>query len=292
MPPKLLEISGTVTSGSPPIQHDGAVLIKGNVEPDCLVVANQNIEILGDVVSSQIKSLYGSVIVRGGIKGSSASVSAGENIETQYIQNATVKAYGNIIIHDNIIDAKIMAKNSIHMEKGTGKIEGGETEAGIEIIANLIGNPKKTTTFVKLTNFRQADLYSFLINYEKESAALSKQIEELEKIIQVIKILGSRVVDLPLEKKQELAMKVKLYNEMIEKRKKLDENKNLMVTSDREIEIDRFIIAKQSIFGGVTVSIDRTESLIQKEYNNVILYKKGIIIIGNFEEFMNRKKFS
>lgn len=57
-------------------------------------------------------------------------------------------------------------------------------------------------------------------------------------------------------------------------------------------DLDRVIIAKQSIFGGVTVTIDRSVSLIQESYEKVILYKKGIIIVGNFDEFMNRKKFA
>ena len=186
-----------------------------------------------------------------------------------------------------------MAKKSIHMEKGEGRIEGGEIEAGLEIIANMIGNPKKKVTSVKLTNFRQADLYGFLINYEKEYGDLSRQIGQLEKIIEVIRIIGARVTSLPLEKKQELALKVKQYNELLVKKSKLDEEKKSYLEAEKvNNELDRVIIAKQSIYGGVSVSIDRSTSLIQEEYENVILYKKGIIIIGNFDEFMNRKKFA
>ncbi len=292
MPPNLLEISGTIKSGSLPVQHEGSILIKGSVEEDCLVVANGDIEIIGDVNSSKVKSLNGNVIIQGGIKGFSASVNAGGNIETQYIQNASVKAYGDIIIHDYLLEARIMAKKSVQMVKGEGRIEGGDTEAGMEIIANMIGTPKKTATYVKLTDFRQADIYGFLINYEKESAGLSKQIGQMEKVIEVIKILGSRVVTLPLEKKQELAMKVRQYNELVAKRAKLEENKNALMEAGGDGEIDRVIIAKQSIFGGVSVTIDRTVSVIQKPYDNVILYKKGIIIIGNFNEYMQRKKFA
>ncbi len=258
-----------------------------------MIVSDQDIEIIGDTFNSKIKSLYGNVFVRGGIRGVSSNVFAGENVQAQYVQNASVKAYGDIIINDFVFDSRIMAKKSIHMEKGEGRIEGGEIEAGLEIIANMIGNPKKKVTSVKLTNFRQADLYGFLINYEKEYGDLSRQIGQLEKIIEVIRIIGARVTSLPLEKKQELALKVKQYNELLVKKSKLDEEKKSYLEAEKvNNELDRVIIAKQSIYGGVSVSIDRSTSLIQEEYENVILYKKGIIIIGNFDEFMNRKKFA
>ncbi len=293
MPSNLLEISGTLTSDSPPIQHEGAVLIKGNVESNCMIVANQDIEIIGDAVGSKIKSLYGSVIVRGGIKGISSTVTAGQNVEAQYVQNANIKAYGNITIMDYADEAHMTAKKSIHIEKGEGRIEGGEIEAGQEIIANEIGSPKKTNTTVKLTNFHQADLYGFLIKYEKEAAELSKQIQQLEKIIEVIKILGARVVTLPLEKKQELAAKVKLYNELIARKSRLEDEKKALYDSEKNNdELDRVIIAKQSIFEGVSVCIDRVSNLIQSKFEKVILYKKGIIIVGNFDEFMKRKKYA
>jgi len=293
MPSNLLEISRTMTSGSPPIQHDGKVLVKGNVEADCMIVAGQDIEIIGDAFNSKIKSENGNVLIRGGISGISSSVFAGENVQAQFAQNAAIKAYGNILINDFVFDSKLMAKKAIRMEKGEGRIEGGEIEAGLEIIANMIGNRQKKPTSVKLTNFRQADLYGFLLKYEKEHGELTRQIAVLEKIIEVIKIIGAKVTSLPAEKKQELAMKVKQYNEFVLKRTKLeDEKKTLMESENSNDELDRVIIAKQSIYGGVSVSIDRSTTLIQEEYEKVILYKKGIIIVGNFDEFMNRKKFA
>ena len=69
MSSNLLEISRTIPSGSPPIKHNGNILIKGNVEPDCMIVSDQDIEIIGDTFNSKIKSLYGNVFVRGGDQG-------------------------------------------------------------------------------------------------------------------------------------------------------------------------------------------------------------------------------
>jgi uncharacterized protein len=293
MPSNLLEISRTMASGSPPVRHEGAILVKGNVEPDCIIVSEQDIEIIGDVFNSKVRSENGNVTVRGGIRGVSSFVFAGQDVQAQYAQNASIKAYGNITVSDFAFDSRIMAKKSVRIEKGEGRLEGGDTEAGLEIITNSIGNPKKKPTSVKLTNFRQSDLYGFLLKFEKEYGELSRQIAGLEKIIEVIKIIGSKVTSLPLQKKQELAAKVQQYNESLLKRLKLeDEKKSLLEAEKSSDELDRVIIAKQSIFSGVTVTIDRSVSQIQESYEKVILYKKGIIIVGNFDEFMNRKKFA
>jgi uncharacterized protein (DUF342 family) len=293
MPSNLLEISRTMVSGSPPIRHDGSILVKGNVEPDCIIDSEQDIEIVGDVFNSKIRSENGNVTVRGGIRGVSSFVFAGGDVLAQYAQNASIKAYGNITIDDFAFDSRLMAKKSVHIEKGEGRLEGGDIEAGLEIITNSIGNSKKKPTSVKLTNFRQSDLYGFLLKFEKEHGELSRQIAGLEKIIEVIRIIGAKVTSLPLEKKQELAAKVRQYNDFLLKRIKLEDEKKALLEADKSSDdLDRVIIAKQSIFGGVTVTIDRSVSLIQESYEKVILYKKGIIIIGNFDEFMNRKKYA
>ncbi len=198
-----------------------------------------------------------------------------------------------VTLQDYAMASRIMAKHSVSVEKGRGKIEGGEVEAGIGITANVVGSIENIPTTVKLTNFRQFDIYTLLMQLERELEAVTKEINNLQKIIEVIKILGDRVVQLPMEKKQELALKVKQYNELVMKKKDIEIKKERLIEENNNIdELERVIIIHDTLYPGVTATIDKVSNTIQEEYHKVILYKKGILIVGNFDEFMARKKFA
>ncbi len=74
MASNLLEISGNLSAKREPIQHDGSMLIKGSVENCNLIIARDDIEISGDVINSKVRSVKGSVIVRGSIKGENSFI--------------------------------------------------------------------------------------------------------------------------------------------------------------------------------------------------------------------------
>lgn len=292
MSSKLLEISGNVTSGTP-LQHDGPILIKGNVEGGSTIIAEHDIEINGDVNQAKIKSIHGAITVHGGVKGLVTQCIAEKDITTGFVYNACLRSNNNVYIREIAMEAHIIAKNSIYMDQGQGMIEGGELEAGKDIIANVIGNEQKIPTTIRLTNFKQAEIYSKLSRYERESEALKKEIDETEKLIEVIKLLGNKVVMLPLAKKQDLVMKVKKFDTMQAQLAEIEIMKNqLFQARQKQFDLDRAVIIHQIIFNGVSVFIDSAKLIIQENFKKVILYKKGIIIIGDFDDFMRRKKYS
>ncbi len=295
LPANQLEIKGDLTSNQP-INHPGSLIIYGNVDSGCYIIAGENIEIYGDVIHSKIKSINGNIIVKGGIRGVTTQVNAGKDIETGFVYNSTLKAGHNIKVTEIASDAHLIARNSIYFQVDTGIdnqgiIEGGEIEAGVEIAANFIGNSNKITTIVKLTNFKQMDTYTVLIILDREMEDLKKQVDDLEKFIKVIRLLGKSVVSLPMEKKQDLALKVQKYNDLQQHLLALQDEKDQLISKNNETEeLDRTIIARGMVFEGVYAYIDKIKLYIQKNYKNIILYKKGIIIIGDFDEFMKKEK--
>jgi len=293
MASNLLEISGNLSSEQQPIQHEGSILIKGNVENCNMVVASDDIEIKGDVINSKVRSIRGSIVVHGRINGENTFVYSAKNIEALSVHLANLKAFHTITLQDSAVSSRIMAKHSVKVEKGRGKIEGGEVEAGMGILANIVGSIESIPTNIKLTNFRQFDIYTLLMQLERELETVTKEINNLQKIIEVIKLLGDRVVQLPMEKKQELALKVRQYNDLNLKKKDIETKKERLIEENDNIdELERVIIIHDTLYPGVTATIDKVSNTIQEEYHNVILYKKGILIIGNFDEFMARKKFA
>ena len=137
------------------IEHIGSLLIKGNVDSYCVIIATGDIEVTGDVINSKIKSANGSIIIRGEVKGAVSQINACQDIIVKIAANAALKAGHNITIQESVIDAHLIAKNSIFLESNDGSIEGGETEAGKDIVSGIVGTLYKVPTLLKLSNFRQ-----------------------------------------------------------------------------------------------------------------------------------------
>lgn len=291
MSPTLREISRDMTKIPQSIKHDGALLIRGNAEDGSFIEATDDIQVDGDILNSRVRSINGSVIVSGGIKGPTAVVQAGKDIEASLAHRSTVKASRDVRLKKMSVDAQVSARQSVTVEREEGLIEGGDVLAGTEIVANTIGNRNKAATSVRLVNFRQSDQYSALRSIESDLAGLAGDLESLEKVIRVIRLLGDRVVQLPQEKKQELAVRIKKYNELKEKSGRLEaEKKKLSEMAAGGSELDRSIIARKTLHEGVKASIDNAVLNVQKDYQNVILYRKGIIVIAEYDEYMKKKK--
>jgi uncharacterized protein (DUF342 family) len=288
-------IEGNVTADMQNIEHDGALEVHGNVDSGGFILATGDVRVTGEINNAKIKSIKGAVVIDGDVKGvGSLIVSGGGDISVRSVYNATLKAESNVRVKVFEVDAHIVAKKSIFVETADGVIEGGEIEAGFDILSNFAGNDHNLATVLKISDFKQREIYARLMNVRKEEARISKEIENLEKFIEVIKILGKKVVALPMEKKQDLATKVQKYNELKNELATVKSQSQGLVVEHRkdEDELERTIIVKKKIFPGVVVFIDDTKLLIQNSYSNVILYRRGIIIVGDYDQFMQRKKYA
>ncbi|OHD56272.1 MAG: hypothetical protein A2Y33_00445 [Spirochaetes bacterium GWF1_51_8] len=290
----LREIEGNVTAEMNHIEHDGPLTIKGDIESGSFIVATGDIHVIGEVQNSKVKSIKGNITIEAGIAGVNSIVYAnGGEVRTKYVYNSTVKSETDIHIMESAIDAHLIAKRSLFVFDGEGKIEGGETEAGIDIVANLVGNNTGVSTVVKISDFKQRELFAQLTRLDYQIKEITDQMSHLEKFIEVIRLLGNKVITLPMEKKQDLALKVKKYNELKVQMEKLREERGkLSIEQKNDDELERTIIVRQYLFSGVYVYMDKAKLPIQHTYSNVILYKRGIIIVGDYDKFMHRKKYS
>ncbi len=294
MPQNQKTIQSHITSQNSPIEHNGNLEIQGNVEASTSVTATGNITISGHVFNAKVTSLNGNIEIKDGIKGSQSLLTAPHgSIKCLFVQNATLKSDKDIIVNGMILDGHIITKSSILAQTREGNIEGGEIEAGIDIVAYNLGSKNNSPTSVKISDFHQRDLYNRLLNIEQEIKILKNDRTQLEKYIQIIKILGNKVINLPLEKKQDLAEKVQKFQSLGQKISQLEEIKNhLFIPEEEKDELERSVIIRGQVFPGAKITIDKAKLDIQQIFKNVILYKRGIIIVGDYDQFMHRKKYS
>ncbi len=278
--------------GAPMVIEDD-VEIRGNVEIGNQVEAIGNIVVIGDVEQSRLFSHKGSITVHGTVSGYQSSLVAAGNITVSKVKNATLRAKKSIYVLIEAIEAHMVARETIVCKEGRGAIVGGTAEAGIEVETNFLGNEKGFFTIARLTNFRQSEIFLQSQKLAEAEKKLQAEKERYEKTIQVIRILGEKVKQLPLAKKQELAQQVKLYQEVCLRLAQVQtQRKALWEQSQKENELERTILIHDTVYENVSLAIDNQKLELTTRYRNVIVYKKGILILGDFDEYMRRKKYA
>jgi len=285
------QISGDITSANGPIEFGGRLIINGSILAGAVVRAGGDIIVRGKIENSVVESSGGGVYVDGSIVGSETEVRAFGDLKAVIIKSAKVSCLGSAYIKDMIFQADLRAKNIVNMNGGDGIIEASYVEAGMEISVKSIGSYRDGmgVTKVVLENYRQKELFEISMIFQQKIKQKEIRVAELEKVIDIIKILGSRVTSLSDEKKHDLALKVKEYNEIKIQLEEIKIEKQKILRK-REIvsDVQRSIVARSEVFSGVEVRIDNAKVNVGKKYENVIFYKRGIVIIGDYDLYMER----
>ncbi len=284
---------GDVTATS--LSFPGRVEITGSVRAGGVVHAGGDVVIRGMIEGGCVESSGGGVYVDGPVQGPDAIVRAFGDIKTKSIRDAEVESLASVYVSDMIFRSSVRARNLIEMKNGDGIVEASYAEAGMEITVRSAGSVSSgmSGTTLVLENFRQKELFELSMIYEQRLAQKTARIAELEKVISVIRILGGRIVNLDPAKKSDLALKVKEYQELRQQVGEILRERDLVVAErNKSGGKMRSITSSGEVFPGVEVRIDNARVMVNKRYRNVIFYKSGIVIIGDLDAFMQRKRLS
>lgn len=288
-------IEQDIQSGSGSIQIPGRLIINGSILSGASVFAGGDIIVRGRIHNAFVESHGGGVYVDEGISGDGCTVRAIGDVKAKSIKKSRVETQGSVYVRDMIFKATVKAHNFVKVTDGSGIIEESYVEAGIEISVKSIGSFHGDVEETKLVleNYRQKELFELNMIYDQRLNQKKERIGELKKVIEVIRIIGSRVSTLSPEKKQELALKVKEFNELNDQVKEIQEEKlKVLAEKDKAGTVFRSVVASAEVFAGVQVRIDNAKVVTNKKYQNVIFYKSGIVIIGDLDAFMERKRQS
>jgi len=286
-------IEHAIPPHSAPMVFEEDIEIRGNVGVGNHIETRGNIVIIGDVEQSRIFAHEGNITVHGIVTGFQTTLVADGTIVANMVKNATLRARTSITILQEAIEAHLVTRGTILCKEGKGAIVGGSAEAGMEIETRQLGNEKGFLTTARLTNFRQTEIFLQSQKLAETEKKLLAEKEKYEKTIQVIRILGDKVTQLPLAKKQELAQQVRIYQQICQKITEVQQQRAMLWTqAQKHNELERTIIIHDTIYENVSLEIDNQKLEVNSRYHNVIAYKKGIVILGDFDEYMRRKKYA
>jgi uncharacterized protein len=223
-----LEITENVDFRTGNIDFEGFLTIKGSVEDNFSVAADNDIEILGDYGVGSIKEILsreGSIYIKGGIAGKSkAVVKSKKDIYTKFVSDATIICDGRVHIGFYCLNSNIIAKEVI-LDSSKGQIIGGNIQAEIKVVSSILGSASEKRTAIFIKGFNRAALRDEL---EKVVVRVEELKNEVAKSKQEIAIY-TNTSDLTREQRSMFErIQERYYKERNELKKNEDERKTLI----------------------------------------------------------------
>ena len=266
----VLKIPADVDNSVGNIDYDGSVEIVGNVKTGFNVRATGDI-IVGGAVENAFVKAGGQIIVKAGIHGMHKGVlQAGTNVMAKYIENAKVYA-GGFVEAEAILNSDISATAEVRVHGKKGLINGGTVRAGRSIETEYAGTEMGTFTTLEVgVDPTKKERYLAL---NKDVTNRAKDLEDMKVIIDNYAGILKKGEVLPKDKLryvQQLALEYKTKKEEIEPlRAELREIRMEMMASDRS-----YIEVSRTVFPGVTLAISDLSYSVKEKINCCRFKKK------------------
>lgn len=263
-----VEDVGTSTGN---IEYNGNVEVNGNVCENFSIKTDGNVFVKGVVEGAYIEA-GGNIVIERGMHGQGKGVlKAKGNVIAKFISAAEVEAEG-FVEAEQILNAKVVAGQSVNAEAGKGLITGGKIVAKEGVNVKNAGSPMGATTVIEVgcdpEDKKQLGILQKNVGEKaKDIASMKKVITDTsEKLKNGVKLLPEQIINI---KNLQVALKeaqLQVQNDL----KQIEElDKRLSGGEDAHINI------KGTMYQGVMVSISGATLNVKSEYNYCKLIKKG-----------------
>ncbi|MCD6552087.1 FapA family protein [Thermotoga sp.] len=264
------------------IDFPGKVVIKGDVKPDFVVRAQEDIVVKGVIEAATVVSFAGSVTA-GGIKGrEKAFVKAKKTIKTVFIESAEVEAE-EVAVEKNIENSTVKA-HSVTVTGSKGSIRGGVTIARVKVETFQLGSPIGIKTRVEVGVDPEVNEKIKIISAQ---VSLDKaNVQKLTKVLVELRKMQSTLKDkFPPDKE---ALLNKVSNTLINLRDSIQKNEQELRRLNEiaeEMAKNAAVVVKEVAYPGVEIVMFNRVFHVEKELTRVVFYyRDGEIRVGGYSE--------
>lgn len=175
-------VNGDVDMGIGNIDFRGDVKVSGSVIAGLTIKADGNIEIGGTVEGAEIFA-GNDIILRKGIQGmGKANIKAGGNVISRFIERCNIEAGGDVC-SDYIVHSNVKVNGSVILRGRRGRLIGGYTRAGKEVIARTLGTPTGEKTIIELN--MSVEIRNTLKEKVEEIERLQSQLNKVSELLKI-----------------------------------------------------------------------------------------------------------
>ncbi len=170
-----VEVKGDVTSGFS-LKATGDIFIRGMVEK-ATVIAGRNLTIVGGVAGEDLGRDQNKELIL------KARIRAGGNIRAKFANLAYLRAGGDIIIREFVLQSHLSANGGVYLTQpgSKGCIIGGRTIARTEIVVNCLGSDANVPTVARVGRINCKRRLEEQLQTEHKNCL--KNCEKLEKVL-------------------------------------------------------------------------------------------------------------
>ncbi|QGG48196.1 DUF342 domain-containing protein [Heliorestis convoluta] len=254
------ELRGDVDFASGNLNFLGTVLVRGSITYGFSVQCEGDLEIGGSIDGGSV-TVGGNLTVRQGIQGQQRSIiDVKGNVLSKFIQNATIKAGGDVMVGEAIMHSYIDAGTNLMVGGKKGLIVGGQCRTGREIAAKTIGSLHATVTELEVGVCpRVRQKYSEAIKKLEENRS---NLDKTQKAIKVLKDWEARLGSLAEDKRMLLLRLTRTQFQLLKTIKDLEAEREVL-----ELRLDEGnrgkIRAASCIYPGVAIKIGQYTTRIR-----------------------------
>ena len=252
------------------IDYEGSVEVNGLIASNFSVKAGGNIHVRG-IVEGATLNAGADVILECGAK-AGGNITAGGNVVTKFIENATVTAKGGIT-SESILHSNVSSGTEINVTGKRGFIAGGRVCAADKITAKVLGSEMGANTIVEVGADHQIKLR--LKDIQKEIAAAQKNIESIKPTIEgFTKMLKAGVKFNPQQ--VESAKKLIEMNKTLTQKIQDDSDEYAELMEKLAEAKEAVVIVEGTAYPGTTVNIGELSMIVKKpvQYSRFVV-KEG-----------------
>ncbi len=265
-----LEIDGEVSFKTGNVDFDGYVDIAGVVEDNFSVVADQDIQIKGDLGVGgvdQIESREGSIYIRGGIAGKGkAKIICDGDLFTKFAADCEIECGGTVHIGYYAMNAKIKAQEVV-FDAFDSKIIGGSIHSRIRVSVGSIGNRTEVPTIITVEGFKRSVVKE---EYDFINETIEKVKDKMKEVQQKMAILEMVAATDPL-KKEELD-KFKDSFDLLKKNLKILLEKHKRTMTYLKSKGEGEIVIGNSVHPKVQLNLGKHSSWVKEPEKGAITY--------------------
>jgi uncharacterized protein (DUF342 family) len=176
---EVLDVAGDVSLKTGNIEFPGAVRVSGDVHSRMEIKSVGDVEVVGTVEDSVIRS-DGAIVVKGGVNGAGSAgggliKSRLSSVTIGYLHNQRIESHSHIVVFNEIINSTLLARKTIQMRYGKYSVLGGHLLAGEGMDLFNVGSAAGSKTILEVG--KDFEVEAEMI---EKNARLQRNSEDLE----------------------------------------------------------------------------------------------------------------
>lgn len=266
-----LLIEGDVCHRTGNVNSSQTVIVKGYVEPGFSLESKGDVIVEDNVEQSRLRA-NGDVVVKSGIRGSQTTVITRGSISAGFVENARIKALGDIRIENSLVNCYSYCRGRMDVGSSQSKkstLIGGTTHVIKGMSANNLGSEG-----FKKTVIRAGVELEVIQRYRDTDEELDKRKRILDEILLMFRQQKSRSAGSD-NKLSAMANTCRMMRMEIEQVKRERQTLYDLLEDSRKVKV----IVHQSVYPGVRIEIlDKSFEVRKKENAGMFFLEDDLII--------------